>query len=397
MRPIVRLSVVLTTICLVLAVGPAACAFSWYVATTGNDETGDGSPQHPFATIQHAVNEADNHHSVIVADGIYTGDGNRDIDLNGKSITVRSRNGPLYTTIDCGGSATDFHNGFYITRGEDEGTLIDGFTIRGGYNGMGAAIYCQSSSPRITNCIFSENTALVSGGAMRCKSCAPVLSHCTLYGNSAPSGATIFCIAGGSPQLIDCIVAFSTGGAAIDAYEATSQPVLTCCDVYGNAGGDWTTIEDQAGANGNMSADPLFCEPEAGNLQISSVSPCAAENNDCGVLVGALGVGCTPTDVTVPERPAPTDFFISQNYPNPFNTSTTIALSLPLPAYLGLSVNNVLGQRVATLGEGVLPPGIHSIRWSGLDDRGQPVSSGVYFFTIYSGESRSSLKMLLIR
>ncbi|MDH4157695.1 MAG: DUF1565 domain-containing protein [candidate division Zixibacteria bacterium] len=385
------------TICLVLLAGPEACAYSWYVATTGDDLIGDGSPQNPFATIQRAVNEADNRHLVIVADGVYTGDGNRDIDLLGKSITVRSLNGPLYTTIDCGGNTNDFHNGFYLTRGEDESTVIDGFTIHGGYASMGAAVYCQSSSPRITNCVFRENTAVISGGAMRCKSCTPTVSHCTFYGNSAPTGAAVFCIASGSPHLNNCVVACSAGGAAIDAYEATSQPLLVCCDVYGNGGGDWTTIEDQAGANGNMSADPSFCEPAAGDFRISSTSPCAPENNDCGTLVGALGVGCTHTDVTVPEKTLPTEFFMNQNYPNPFNTSTTIEFGLPMPAYLALIVYNILGQRVATFGEGVLPPGFYSVRWSGLDDRGQPVSSGVYFFTLCSGEYKSPCKMLLIR
>jgi hypothetical protein len=73
--------------------------------------------------------------------------------------------------------------------------------------------------------------------------------------------------------------------------------VLTCCDVYGNAGGDWVGyIADQAGINGNFSADPLFCDTANGDLHIFNASPCAPANNSCGVLIGALDVGCTYGD-----------------------------------------------------------------------------------------------------
>jgi hypothetical protein len=72
-----------------------------------------------YETIQLAIYFSLYGDTVLVADGTYTGDGNRDIDLTGKSIVVMSENGPNSTTIDCQGSMLDPHRGFYFNTGED--------------------------------------------------------------------------------------------------------------------------------------------------------------------------------------------------------------------------------------------------------------------------------------
>ena len=63
--------------------------------------------------------------TVIVADGVYTGTGNRDIDFLGKAITVRSENGPNNCVIDCNGEG----RGFEFRSGEDANSVLAGFTI----------------------------------------------------------------------------------------------------------------------------------------------------------------------------------------------------------------------------------------------------------------------------
>lgn len=79
-------------------------------------------PSASYPTIQSGVNASQDGNTVLVADGTYSGPGNRDIDFNGKSITVTSQNGPTKTIIDCGGYAsTDGsgnHRGFYLHSGE---------------------------------------------------------------------------------------------------------------------------------------------------------------------------------------------------------------------------------------------------------------------------------------
>ena len=89
--------------------------------------------------------------------------------------------------------------------------------------------------------------------------------------------------------LENTIIAFSTSGEAV--YCGTgSTATLACCDVYGNAGGDWVGyIAGQEGVNGNFSADPLFCDSGNGDYRLQPCSPCL-DAAGCG-LVGACGAG----------------------------------------------------------------------------------------------------------
>jgi hypothetical protein len=74
-----------------------------------SDPLENGTAEHPFDSIQQAIDEAATGDTVLVADGTYTGTGNRDIDFRGKAITVRSINGFATCTIDCQGSSADNH------------------------------------------------------------------------------------------------------------------------------------------------------------------------------------------------------------------------------------------------------------------------------------------------
>ena len=108
----------------------------------------------------------------------------------------------------------------------------------------------------------------------------------------------MFATSGAAPILDNTIIAFCGAGEAVlcDIEGPPSDPVLSCCDVYGNEGGDWVgCIESQFGVNGNFAGDPAFCDSGNGDFTICESSPCApAQQPDCG-LIGALGVGCGPT------------------------------------------------------------------------------------------------------
>ncbi|MEW5922346.1 MAG: right-handed parallel beta-helix repeat-containing protein [Candidatus Zixiibacteriota bacterium] len=125
----------------------------WYVKA-------DGSGDAP--TIQAAIDSSIAFDTVLVAAGTYTGDGNRDLDFNGKNIILLSEDGADMTVIDCEGSDPDQHRGFYLHSGEDTTAVIDGFTITGAYwdegNYIGrAAIYLDNSAAAIRNCIITAN------------------------------------------------------------------------------------------------------------------------------------------------------------------------------------------------------------------------------------------------
>jgi hypothetical protein len=117
-----------------------------------------------YPTIQEGIDAAYSGGKVMVADGIYTGVGNRDLDFHGKAITLQSENGPENCIVDC-----EFEGrGFYFHSGEDSASVVQGFTIRNGNADKGGGIYCEWSSPTIKGNIITENTASSDGGGIYC-------------------------------------------------------------------------------------------------------------------------------------------------------------------------------------------------------------------------------------
>jgi hypothetical protein len=303
------------------------------------DGTGD------FPTIQAAIDAATSGDIIELADGVFSGDGNRDIDYQGKPITVRSQSGdPGSCIIDCRQTG----RGFYFHSHERGRSILEGLTITNGV-GEGGGIYCRYntspalrnlillrnsgdfggglacqaySCPTLTDVIFAENSSWA-GGGLACYSAAPVLTRVTFEGNTAAYGGGIYCIhdsspllagvtfyessaqhGGGiycadysSPCLESAIVAFGVAGEAIYC-DATSNAILACCDLFGNAAGDWVgCIAEQYGVDGNISEDPLFCAPADGDFTLHCESPCAPfspPNPQCN-LIGAWPVGCGGT------------------------------------------------------------------------------------------------------
>jgi len=93
----------------------------------------------------------------------------------------------------------------------------------------------------------------------------------------------------------------------------------------------------------------------------------------------------------------PTEFALDQNYPNPFNPETQIGLALPVNSYVELSVFNVLGQKVATLVQGDMTAGYHTVTWNGTNSDGSSVASGIYFYRIATEQFTTSKKMMMLK
>jgi len=101
--------------------------------------------------------------------------------------------------------------------------------------------------------------------------------------------------------------------------------------------------------------------------------------------------------VSGPTGSLPQRWELSQNYPNPFNPTTSISFSLAENAQVRLTVYNLLGQNVATLVDGRLEAGSHTVEWDATDNAGHRVSSGVYFYRLESANYTSTRKMLLLK
>ena len=190
---------------------------------------------------------------------------------------------------------------------------------------QGGGFCCENTSAPIRGCIFFGNTGFhgggvylahyggtfedcvvynnqspeYKGGGLYVWACTSIIRNITVCGNAAPEGGGIFCKSETATYIGNSIVAFNTSGSAIQCYESGVGPMLECCDVFGNVGGDWVgCVADQAGLTGNLCEDPLFCGADEGDFSIDAASPCAPANSPgCG-LIGALGVGCETTLVT---------------------------------------------------------------------------------------------------
>jgi predicted outer membrane repeat protein len=207
------------------------------------------------ASIQAAIDDANNGDAVLVAPGTYTGDGNRDIDFKGKAITVKSENGPGTCTIDCGGSMKEPHRGFYFHNAEDANSVVQGFTITRGcilrrdYSGgePGGAVYCEGSSPRISDCIIRGNSA-ASGGGIACLSSDAILTNCIVTANATiakmPPGMTRtygsgggILITGSHPMLVNCIITGNRAGYQGGAVLCEGSFTILNCTICSNHAG----------------------------------------------------------------------------------------------------------------------------------------------------------------
>ncbi len=88
----------------------------------------------------------------------------------------------------------------------------------------------------------------------------------------------------------------------------------------------------------------------------------------------------------------PASYSLSQNYPNPFNPSTTIDFDLPHAGFVSLSIFDINGNKIKTLISGIKSAGKHSITFNAVN-----LASGIYFYTLRSGNFLQTKKMILLK
>ncbi len=85
------------------------------------------------------------------------------------------------------------------------------------------------------------------------------------------------------------------------------------------------------------------------------------------------------------------------NYPNPFNPETTISFDLKERRDVVIDIYNIRGQKINRIVDGSYNAGTHSVLWNGDDNKGDKVSSGVYFYKLKAGTYTKSKKMILMK
>lgn len=135
---------------------------------------------------------------------------------------------------------------------------------------------------------------------------------------------------------------------------------------------------------------------EFAGFTVEAGSPCLPEHNDCGVLIGALGQGCT--QVAAPDQPVAVRPLLAQNHPNPFNARTSIVFSLPQAGPAGLRIYDPAGRVRRVLLAGVhLAAGPHRLDWDGRDGEGEALPSGVYLCRLQTPWGNIARKMTLLQ
>lgn len=440
---------------------PATPARTWYILP-------DGSGDAP--TIQAGVDSAAVDDTVLLAEGHFTGNGNRNVDLQGKRITVRSESvDPRACILDCEGMA----RGFNFDSGEGPGTVIQGVTVTNGNRDPGGAVRCwgavsptirecrftncvatmiggaiccvSGASPRLENCVFMGDSTTFGGAVIAWADAMPTIAGCTFIGNQAwfggaiecadraivtvqsctfwgnegerggavmseedaqvtlrdctfdgnaavQGGAGLACEAAGHAYVENTIIAFSAMGEAVLCTDISSA-TLTCCDLYGNAGGDWVgAIEDQYGINGNFTADPLFCDAERGDFTLDAASPCL-DAPGCG-QIGAYGQGCAAGTIAVDGRSPASSTLHFSVAPNPAVGHLSLRYLVPDRSRSRIHVYDVRGRVVRSMD---VAGASGALAWDGADDAGRPLAPGVYFLRLSHGDRTETSQIALLR
>jgi Right handed beta helix region len=275
--------------------------------------------------------------------------------------------------------------------------VVEGISFTNTHDG--AVIVAYGEEVLLKNCSIYDNDE---ANAIVTSFTDLQVHNCTIANNASPYAGYLglFRFVSTQAEFRNTIIA---GNSGYFLYGIDVDFDFACTNIHGNEVGNWNAIGcvDDLGQNGNISVDPLFCDPEANEYNLQPESPCAPFNNlECGLIGAWPAGGCGSADAQAPDDGMPSDFALYAGHPNPVNptrTGATISFALPSISNVKLSVLDVSGRVVATLVDDLYLPGNHTVAWNGSTTNGSLVDSGVYFCHLKAGDYTATRKLLITR
>ena len=221
----------------------------------------------------------------------------------------------------------------------------------------------------LTNVLIQNNTSRQWGGGIYGSYMS--LSGCTIKGNTAESqGGGIY----------------SEGGIFFSSNDR--------CNIYEN------TIEDSIDVGNDIAISTNYYGYAQSFLEViidtftvrepMEFHTTPIDSFSFDILVGL-------DQLSLDDELIPTQSALHPPYPNPFNPVTTLRYDLPEDALVNITIYDMMGRQVKTLINGSQTAGYKSIQWNATNNLGEPISAGMYIYTIQAGEFRQTKKMILLK
>ena len=318
---------------LVLTLGIMTAAFAAALALSGCSSSNPAGPSlgqsflvdltgaGDFLTIQEGLNAASDGDTVLIAPGVYTGPGNRNLRFGGVSTVVRGLASRDETVIDCEGIGRGFYIGggaapvienLMVTNGDTingggmylEGTSPTLLNVRFVTNAAidgGGGLYSRNGSPTLEDVLFDDNTADVQGGGMLCIGSSASLTDVVFFRNAAQgSGGGLACVFS-SPALSGCVFRENSSVFGGALYCGDSDPSITSCTIVESEGfmgssvcctdGSAPAIRHTIIAYGGP-GEALYCDGSAPYTTLS----CIFANGELNELCGSYTTSMLYTD-----------------------------------------------------------------------------------------------------
>ena len=242
----------------------------------------------------------------------------------------------------------------------------------------------------------------MSGGGIFCWSAILNLYNSTLAQNTATnnewSGGGLASHYVTEPNIINSLFWGNTPNSIKNGYQQT--PVLV----------SYSLTQEAWGGQGNLAGtDPLFMNPYNEDFSLQPNSPCidagTADLDQDGTDDITDYLGSAPDMGAIEYQSIlhldrdllPKQYLLHQNYPNPFNPVTSLRYDLPEDGLVNITIYDMMGRIVKTLINTKQSSGYKSVQWNATDNLGQPVSAGVYLYSIETKDFRQTKKMILLK